>query len=67
MPEQITETTHKRYLGDGAYVDWDNDLGQIKLTAENGVQATNTVYLNPSAIHELADWFTQLKKELHRG
>jgi hypothetical protein len=35
----------RKYLGDGAYVDFDG-FGLI-LTAENGIEATDTIYLEP--------------------
>ena len=34
---------NKRYLGDGAYVEFDGN--GLKLTAENGMRATDTIYL----------------------
>lgn len=37
--------TDKAYLGDGVYVEVDN--GQLKLTTENGICVTNTVWLEP--------------------
>jgi hypothetical protein len=47
------EITGKVYLGDGVYVVIEN--GMVKLTAENGVQATDTIYLEPEV-------FTLLKE-----
>ena len=35
----------KQYLGDGVYVEVDG--GMFKLTTENGIEATNTIYLEP--------------------
>jgi hypothetical protein len=37
--------TGKQYLGDGVYLDED-DSGWLVLTTENGIEATNTIYLN---------------------
>ena len=37
--------TLKQYLGDGVYAEFDQDRGQIVLTAENGIEATDTIYL----------------------
>ena len=33
----------KEYLGDGVYADIEN--GMLKLTTEDGIRATNTIYL----------------------
>jgi hypothetical protein len=41
----------KTYLGDGVYVDFDH--GAIKLTAENGVEATATIYLEFEVFYAL--------------
>lgn len=35
--------SEKQYLGDGVYADIEN--GMIKLTTSNGIQETNTIYL----------------------
>lgn len=43
--------TVKTYLGDGAYAEFDG-YG-IKLTAENGIEATDTIYLEPSVFDAL--------------
>lgn len=44
----------RQYLGDGLFADFDGT--QIVLTAENGVRATNTVYLEPSVYEALSRW-----------
>lgn len=36
----------KKYVGDGVYVEFD-DYGSLKVTTENGVEATNTIILEP--------------------
>ena len=41
----------KSYLGDGVYVS--NDGFAITLTTENGLSATNTIYLEPQLIRNL--------------
>jgi hypothetical protein len=55
----------KVYLGDGAYADFD-DHG-IVLTAENGIRATDTVYLEPQVLLNLvqyaAKYFTPKMRE----
>lgn len=45
----------RAYLGDGLYADWDGS--QIVLTAENGIAATDTVYLNPRIFANLQSWY----------
>lgn len=39
----------KQYLGDAVYYDVDN-FGDVVLTTENGVSATNTIVLEPRVI-----------------
>lgn len=39
------DTSHKEYLGDSVYVDHDGYY--LILTTENGIQVSNTIYLEP--------------------
>ena len=41
----------KRYLGDGVYVALD-DAGGIWLTAEDGIVASDAIYLEPKVVSE---------------
>jgi hypothetical protein len=50
---------NKQYLGDGVYVN--HDGYQIKLTAENGIAATDTIYLEPSVLQNLFNYAERLK------
>jgi hypothetical protein len=52
-------TPHKQkvYLGDGAYVQWDG-FGVV-LTAENGIEATDRVVLEPEVLGELVTYLKQ--------
>lgn len=50
----------KKYLGDGAYVDFDGY--QLILTAENGIVATDTVVLEPEVWYALVAYVEGLKK-----
>lgn len=47
----------KTYLGDGVYADVDHQVdgqGQmVVLTTENGIRATNTIYLEPEVVGAL--------------
>lgn len=58
----------KRYLGDGVYADLDEG-GRIVLTAENGIYATNTIYLEPEVSRELIEYIrsNQFVDELPSG
>lgn len=51
----------KRYLGDGAYVDFDGYA--LVLTAEDGIRATNTIVLEPEVYAALVAYVADLKKE----
>lgn len=44
----------KEYLGDGAYVDFDGY--HFKLTAENGIEATDTICLEPEVLKSFFDY-----------
>jgi len=54
-------TERKEYLGDGAYVDFDGFA--LVLTAENGVEATDTIVLEPEVWKQLVDYVERLKKK----
>lgn len=41
----------KTYLGDAVYAEWKN--GILVLTTEDGIQATNAIYLEPEVIDAL--------------
>jgi len=43
---------NKTYLGDGVYAQID-DAGQVVLTTEDGLRATNTIYLEPAVLDAL--------------
>lgn len=49
----------KRYLGDGVYAAFDG-FG-VWLTAENGVAATDLIYLEPVILSELARFWTDVR------
>jgi hypothetical protein len=38
----------KEYLGDGVYLEWKD--GEFILTTENGIEATNTIVLEPEVM-----------------
>lgn len=49
----------KMYLGDGVYVDVER--GMLKLTTENGISTTNTIYLEPEVYEALVQYVARLK------
>jgi hypothetical protein len=49
----------KVYLGDSVYVGVEN--GMLKLTTENGISVTNTIYLEPEVITALLKYL-EVKK-----
>lgn len=54
---QPMNTKEKEYLGDGVYVDICSDFpGGVVLTTENGIEPTNTIYLEPRVIKALIGW-----------
>ena len=48
----------KRYLGDGVYAAIEN--GMLKLTTEDGLRATNTIFLEPEVYGALLEYMNQL-------
>lgn len=48
----------KQYLGDGVYADHDGE--HIVLTAEDGIRATDRIYLDPTVYAALTVYFDQL-------
>lgn len=51
-------TYEKRYLGDGAYVTYNGQ--QLVLTTENGVDVTNTIFLEPEVFESLMRYAREL-------
>ena len=49
----------KQYLGDGVYVEVDS-AGRIVLTTENGIEVTNTIYLDLDILAELNNFIKRL-------
>lgn len=44
----IRHTDKADYLGDGVYADMDGQM--VRLTTENGVEATNEIFLEPEIV-----------------
>jgi hypothetical protein len=49
----------KRYLGDGAYVNFDGY--NVVLTAENGIEAYETIGLEPQVLDNFLNYVQELK------
>ena len=50
----------KRYLGDAVYIEYDATTDMLTLTTEDGIRATNTIYLD----REVAGRFRQFLADL---
>lgn len=57
MTERTKRT--KAYLGDAVYADCDG-CGVI-LTTENGIRATNTIFLEPGVVDQFEQWLKRLR------
>lgn len=44
----------KEYLGDGVYAEV--EMGMVKLTTENGISTTNTIYFEPEVVAALLSY-----------
>lgn len=51
----------KRYLGDGVYCEVER--GMLKLTTENGIEETNTIFLEPETMNELERFYKDARKQ----
>ena len=56
--EPTIQAPAKRYLGDGAYVEFDGY--HIRLTTENGFEVTNRVALDPDVWRSFKLWGKEL-------
>ena len=54
---------NKQYIGDSVYVEIENDM--IKLTTENGLGATNTIYLEWQVFNELTIYCARCLEEIN--
>jgi hypothetical protein len=51
---------NKVYLGDSVYVEVEN--GMLKLTTDNGLGPVNTIWLEPSVVLVLVQYWNSLQK-----
>lgn len=56
----------KEYLGDGVYADIDGQ-GNIRLTAENGMTASDTILLEPEVAKSFIEYCVRVKERLWRS
>jgi hypothetical protein len=56
----MSTATESCYLGDGAYVRWDQ-FGVLVLYTSDGVSITNQVYLESEVLHALQEFLRQSK------
>lgn len=59
---KLKASKYKQYLGDAVYVDFNGQY--IVLTAENGIEATNTIYLEGSVFESLKMYSKWLENTL---
>jgi len=55
----------KEYLGDGVYIE--NEGYQLKLTTENGIATTNTIYMDESVLVAFEGYIRGLRGENGNG
>ena len=55
----------KDYLGDSVYAA-ESEFGELILTTENGISATNTIILEPQVIAALLRYLERLKASRER-
>lgn len=53
---------HKDYLGDGAYIQQGDYLGEVVLTTEDGISVQNRVVLGPMEIAALKRWLQRINE-----
>lgn len=54
----MSKTHKKTYLGDGVYAAIE-EFGLV-LTTENGIEATNTIVLEPAVLRALEEWIERM-------
>lgn len=54
---------NRTYLGDGVYASFNNANGMLRLTTENGIIATNEIFLEPEVYAALVTYVDRLKAQ----
>jgi len=57
---------HKAYLGDGVYAAVDAYRGLV-LTTEDGIEATNTIVLEPEVLEALERYIYARRRDVSEG
>ena len=55
---------NKAYLGDGVYIDH-NEMRDVVLTTENGIDVTNRIVLEPEVVRKLVSWLDRKSTRLN--
>lgn len=50
---------HKQYLGDAVYIAFDENVGEVVLTTEDGISVSNTICIEPEAMANMLIWLTE--------
>jgi hypothetical protein len=58
---QTPNPEKKVYLGDGVYAELETQW-RVKLTTENGIAVTNTIYLDEDVLRAFGDWLNAIAK-----
>lgn len=61
MRTSITNHTKKEYIGDGVYIQ-PTDFGDYLLTTENGIEVTNSIWLE----HRMFDLLIQYRDRINQ-
>ena len=52
-------TPTKTYLGDGVYAEL--EMGMIKITTDDGIEETNTIFLEPATLNALNQYAGRIR------
>ena len=53
---------NKTYIGDAVYAEIDDRTGDVTLTTEDGIKATNRIVLQTSSWAKLLEWYDRMAK-----
>lgn len=60
LAAEVPMRPDKRCLGDGVYIAFDGYM--VVLTTEDGVSATNTIYLEPAVVAQFLAWLKDTQR-----
>ena len=55
--------TDKEYVGDGVYIQSSPDGQDFQLTTENGLEVTNTIFLDRDVVRAVLEYIERRKPE----